>query len=696
MTRRRGNPLKKLTRPILVVQVQVHLMSHSPSLPTFSRHSSTDSRQFKTKRHESWSLLVFARSRQTRWLLPLLVGLLFVVYLGLSGEASGSGLFFGSKGSGEWSALPRVDRNAAERLRLLEVHLGADEEDPDLLRHPGEGNVGEESRIGEQGTDGGRGGSYSPPAVHSIPEPIKPNRNFPSHANTLREEAVEIDRRICPDQVAQGLPCQFIVAAWLGEQETKAQLHLYQLGLLAMSLNRTLVLPNGASSRFGSCHATPFSFYYAINSLERLGIRTIPYEVFVDWSIARDPFPTAQVVSITGSKATYSLGSIEIDSLSSPSQIPSKPSRNLCLTVPRTRLDFSPFSPLTIFPAVDWHRTESGRTSFGDSILTALSSEEVGRKSSRVGSRVSKRWERPNVLAFNYELRYKILSPAMVVELNPSATRPESFDYFPYAEKWTDLARTISTSLSPFLAIHWRTETLSPGNMIPCSSALIAKLQRIRTEYPAIKTVYLATDYPIELFEEKDGTTKGSNTHSGTFRKVSEEHHKAFKNFLRDFERRLGGLRLTTFSKEYSEMISRSEIGATGFDPSSLDVATSSLIPLAELDSGLIAIIDKTIAIQSSLFLAAFSGGTGSSLSTSPVVDSSIVYSAKAICGKTSSYTTQIIISRKSVLEAEILSATEGGNGEEIFGEGRRKGGLVEGKLSNLVAHWSLKGGLDD
>lgn len=31
-----------------------------------------------------------------------------------------------------------------------------------------------------------------------------------------------------------------------------------------------------------------------------------------------------------------------------------------------------------------------------------------------------------------------------------------------------------------------------------------------------------------------------------------------------------------------------------------------------------------------------------------------------------------------------------------LFLDGRRKGGLARGKLSNLVAHWSLKGGLDD
>lgn len=556
-----------------------------------------------------------------------------------------------------------------------------------------------------------------PPAVHSIPEPIKPNPNFPSHANTLREGAVDIDSRICPEQVAKGLPCQFIVAAWLGEQETKAQLHLYQLGLLAMSLNRTLVLPNVASSRFGTCHATPFSLYYSVDSLERLGIKTISHQEFVEWTIARDPFPTAQVISITGTKSTYPLGSIEIDSLSNPTQIPSKPSRNLCLTVPRTRLNFAPFSPLTIFPALDWHRTESGRTSFGDSIFAALSSEEVGGKSSRVSSRVGGKWERPNVLAFNYELRYKILSPAMVVAFNPSAPRPEPFDYFPYASQWTDLATKISTSLSPFLAIHWRTETLPPGNMIPCSSALTKKLQRLQGEYPEIRTVYLATDYPIEAIGEKDGLAKGSNTHSGTFRKVSDEHHRAFRNFVRDFERGLKGMRLTTFSKEYSEMVSRSA-GSPGSPlPSS---STPSIdpgapvdepyIPLAELDSGLIAIIDKTIAIQSEIFLAAFSGGSGSSLSTSSIVNPPIVYSSKAICGKTSSYTMQIIISRKAILEAEISAAVErkeegeatlemdheGIQKEEMFVDGRRKGGLVRGSLSNLVAHWSLQGGLDD
>lgn len=49
--------------------------------------------------------------------------------------------------------------------------------------------------------------------------------------------------------------------------------HLYQLGLLARSLNRTLVLPNVDRARFGSCQAHPFEFYYQADALERLGIQ---------------------------------------------------------------------------------------------------------------------------------------------------------------------------------------------------------------------------------------------------------------------------------------------------------------------------------------------------------------------------------------------------------------------------------------
>ncbi|GAA5946890.1 hypothetical protein JCM3765_002063 [Sporobolomyces pararoseus] len=52
----------------------------------------------------------------------------------------------------------------------------------------------------------------------------------------------------------------------IAEQESKAQQHLHQLALLAISLNRTLVLPNVGGSRLHSCHLFPFAFHYDINS----------------------------------------------------------------------------------------------------------------------------------------------------------------------------------------------------------------------------------------------------------------------------------------------------------------------------------------------------------------------------------------------------------------------------------------------
>ncbi|GAA5993929.1 hypothetical protein JCM5350_005478 [Sporobolomyces pararoseus] len=58
----------------------------------------------------------------------------------------------------------------------------------------------------------------------------------------------------------------FVFPVRIAEQESKAQQHLHQLALLAISLNRTLVLPNVGGSRLHSCHLFPFAFHYDIDS----------------------------------------------------------------------------------------------------------------------------------------------------------------------------------------------------------------------------------------------------------------------------------------------------------------------------------------------------------------------------------------------------------------------------------------------
>jgi len=72
-------------------------------------------------------------------------------------------------------------------------------------------------------------------------------------------------------QVARNRPptLGYLFPVRITEQESKAQQHLHQLSLLAISLNRTLILPNVGGSRLHSCQPLPFAFHYDLEEWAR-------------------------------------------------------------------------------------------------------------------------------------------------------------------------------------------------------------------------------------------------------------------------------------------------------------------------------------------------------------------------------------------------------------------------------------------
>ncbi|GAA6007139.1 hypothetical protein JCM11491_003020 [Sporobolomyces phaffii] len=604
--------------------------------------------------------------------------------------------------------LPRVDRSALDKLHLLEIHDGIDDDrdlpDPAPARH--------------QGLD-------RPPLVAQIPEHEKPNPLAPV-GGFAKVPADLLDRETC--RAALGHGCQFLVPAWLGEQETKAQQHLYQLGLLALATNRTLVLPNVSKSRLGTCYRHPFSFYYSPDSLVALGIPTISQEDFLLWTLQRDPPPSAQVVSVVNAKpGVYPDGSIEIDSFGDAFAPPSKPNRNLCLRSPRSKLDFAAHSPLAIYPPEGYHKSEAGRLGFGQSVVSALASPELAARSSRRSGSKHYDYALPDVLAFNYEMRFPTLSPESVVahlsalgppssseeeeDPLPPATVPAplAFAHFPYAEVWSDLADSISQRLAPFVAIHWRTETLAAANLAPCAESLLDKVFALHREYPEIQNVYLATDYPIEDLDPTFATAARSGrggggggrgapvAHSGTFAKVvTEQHHRVMKKFLAQFARRsnrLGtGLRLTTFAREQNDVsldpatsrlpraVLDHLVNLTRTDAPDAGDGNGSAEPLGldlgAVDPGLLGILDKLVVTKAQLFLTGVPG-VGSS--------------TDGACAKLSSFTTQLIGAREALVLAQQQQQSHGDDDDDGEGRGRKAG-----QLWNTVQHWSLTGAAVD
>lgn len=569
---------------------------------------------------------IFNRRRLRHLALPILI--IFILFYCLAPKSkpfvvrSDSGFDTGEH------PVPVVDRNVATKLRQLEKYIirnrpdpaaAGETEDPDEARYL---NIQQDTR--------------KAPPVNGIPEPVRgvkqptpqgPQRKLPTRP------AATLDAEFCLHETG----CRFLFVGFVGEQETKGQKHLYQLGLLAAALNRTLVLPNVVRSRLGSCFANPFSYYYAPDSMQQLGFNAITQSEFLHWANTRDIPPTGQVINMALPKTDYQYGAIEIDSSSDPSWVPGKADRKLCLQPPRSWINFTDFSPIAIFPPDGWHKTEATRDAFGEGVINTLSSGEVAYKSSRLNPRPKKgQAAEPDVLVFNYELRYPILSTEVLDSMAaggkldiPAATLGalQPFSHFPYAPQWLTLANNIAAEMSPYVAIHWRQETLPVQALMPCIESLIVTLRKLAERLPQIKTVYLATDYPVGDLESG---REGLVAHSGTFAKLlTEDHHRAMRKLLRAFGRdEVGGLQLQTYER-------LQKAGRVHLDQSSLDQGMH--VDLGALDPGLLGIVDKNVAMAAETFLTA-------------VPD---------ICGKESSFTRQIVLDRQTRFDMALDGLSE-------------------------------------
>lgn len=267
------------------------------------------------------------------------------------------------------------------------------------------------------------------------------------------------------------------------------------------------------------------------------------------------------------------------------------------------------------------------------------------------------------------------MGPAVVGLFSPPETPlPLPFAHFPYADTWTTLAERLAESLGPSIAVHWRTETLASGSLVPCAASLLVALGQLAKEYPEIKTVYLATDYPFD-----DPLV----AHSGTFSKVvTEQHHTAFRALLKGWGKDLKGLRLTSFEREQKlglpwlpeglqSVLANTTTGVVGAPSEGGEAVvgetevTEAGAPagLEDLDAGLMGIIDKAIAMRAEVFLTGYAG---------------VGKEAAGSCAKVSSFTEQIIAAREKRRAAEE-------SGEEETRE--------TGRLWNSVTRWSVKNG---
>jgi hypothetical protein len=154
-----------------------------------------------------------------------------------------------------------------------------------------------------------------------------------------------------------------------------------------------------------------------------------------------------------------------------------------------------------------------------------------------------------------------------------------------------DLSVQLVKKLTPFLAIHWRMETVDVNALEACGAVLIKSLEATLSETARnkdIQTVYLATDYPF---------ADEAKPRSGTFGSVKQQQKQAIMNLRKAFA---SSGPLSRWHLQYLEKVLVEQFGAPRLARGDLAAAIG--------DLGLMGVLDKNIVIGAELFLSAAEG----------------------------------------------------------------------------------------
>ncbi|GAA5921288.1 hypothetical protein JCM1841_002587 [Sporobolomyces salmonicolor] len=468
----------------------------------------------------------------------------------------------------------------------------------------------------------------------------------------------------------------FLFPVRIGEQESKAQQHLQQLALLAIALNRTLILPSVGSSRFRSCQLFPFSLFYDVEKLvggfeNKLSV--VVQEDWLGWLAQEKAKLRGTFVSVIEGRRVKE-APVEKDA--EPPAL-----SKFCLGDYESLFGDNLGATTVYAPPSDFRFNDHDRAAFSNRLVAHLFQPSPSRPTAGLASHPI------DVLMVDYNIRHPIFptfipvsrpggahldntddlagdeappsddlrmveaehrySGNSVASLHPfpgllplassSSAGPHAFLAFsllPYAPLWISLVENLSKHLSTSIGIHWRMETVPPDHLVPCAQSLAAVLASLIEESKAgereVKSIYLASDYPVENFL---ANTSASHAHSDTFHSLTSSHHSAVALLL---------------SLLRSSPSSSSSPPPTIHTLSSLLAAQPSLIPphlsaalqplhgdLMALDPGLHAALDKLMLQRTEWFVAG-SGEKGDGQ-----------------CGKLSSYTDAVLFERKRRAERE-------------------------------------------
>jgi hypothetical protein len=398
-----------------------------------------------------------------------------------------------------------------------------------------------------------------------------------------------------------------------------------------VALDRILVLPHVASSRFGTCLERPFSFYYSPDSLSNLGISTISQAGFKGWLSRQAQAPSTQyarfVVGGRHEVVVFEAGAKE-DAAGVVEDV-------TCLS--KGWWDVRAGAMTVFAPVGDWKRATALET-FGKEVAAGFREREMSAPS--------------DVLVVEYDLRYEMLTPSVAASFNPHSNHlsPSPFSYFDYRSHFVDLANQLTTRLSPYVAIHWRTETLDVRHLPSCASSLIETLVAIKRQHPSVSAVYLATDYPIESLRLSSTPIHHlpAKAHSGTFTKsLTPAHEAAMRGFLAEFDAVAAqlGLRLTSFEREQASLSLAPKLSSL-VEKYRKDTGDSAA-QLSQADGAARAAVDQLVARDAKVFVAGL-----------PAMG----MNGPKACAKHSGFTEQIVDARRT------KAGEEGGEGAERAG----------------------------
>ncbi|GAA6015312.1 hypothetical protein JCM10207_008945 [Rhodosporidiobolus poonsookiae] len=469
---------------------------------------------------------------------------------------------------------------------------------------------------------------------------------------------------------------RFLLPTTIGEQESRAHVHLFQLASLAHALNRTLVLPRVNRARFSSCGAASFEALHAPEAFARetAGVLRLQKEEdeaaapwlqrdFEAWLAEQpeDDKPAARAVALSYAMPQRppppAMGRFVFNDRIYP-EVGIAP----CLD--KAAMDWADREPMARYEEVGPDR---------EGILTDLRAFDEQDGEGGV-----------EVLLVEYNLRGALWNDVAVRARSSGALERA----FAYRQEWHNVAEAALQVMSgaggtgAVVGVHWRQETVEPDNLPSCGQSLVTALEAAQVAHPGAQGVYLATDFPLEALAgaparlaavaEGEGaglrppisaatfSREGLHAHSDTFsRYLTRTHVAAMEGFLSSFSSRAAvppaNLTLHTF-----ESLQRALVRA---NPSMKEWTHH---PAARN------IVDLLVLEQADVFLAGFSRGTGHPPNEPE----------RTVCARRSNWTMRIqrARSRKWV---EQKREGEGGEGNEEK-KGRR--------LRNVLANWSGEG----